>query len=80
MLDVLGVKDAAKLVPMSDDKKPEDPVTENQNILAGKPVKAFSYQDHKAHITVHKAAADDPKIAALVGQMPQAQMIMASAH
>ena len=78
MLDVLGVKDAAKLVPMSDDQKPEDPVTENQNILAGKPVKAFSYQDHQAHITVHKSAADDPKIAALVGQMPQAQMIMST--
>lgn len=80
MLDVLGVKDAAKLVPMSDDQKPEDPVTENQNILAGKPVKAFSYQDHQAHLIVHKAAAEDPKIAALVGQMPQAQAIMASAQ
>ena len=80
MLEVLGVKDASKLVPMSDDQRPEDPVTENQNILAGKPVKAFSYQDHEAHIIVHKAAAEDPKIAALVGQMPQAQAIMASAQ
>jgi hypothetical protein len=78
MLEVLGVKDTAKLVPMSDDQKPQDPVTENQNILAGKPVKAFAYQDHEAHITVHKAAADDPKIAALVGQMPQAQAIMSA--
>ena len=80
MLEVLGVKDASKLVPMADDQKPEDPVTENQNILSGKPVKAFSYQDHQSHIIVHKAAADDPKIAALVGQMPQAQAIMASAQ
>ena len=80
MLEVLGVKDASKLVPMADDHKPEDPVTENQNILAGKPVKAFSYQDHQSHIIVHKAAAEDPKIAALVGQMPQAQAIMASAQ
>jgi hypothetical protein len=80
MLEVLGIKEAQKLVPMADDHKPEDPVTENQNILAGKPVKAFSYQDHQSHIIVHKAAAEDPKIAALVGQMPQAQAIMASAQ
>jgi len=78
MLDVLGVKDAAKLVPMADDHKPEDPVTENQNLLAGKPVKAFAYQDHPSHIIVHISASKDPKIMELVGQMPQAQAILAS--
>ena len=78
MLDVLGVKDAAKLVPMADDHKPEDPVTENQNLLAGKPVKAFAYQDHPSHIIVHISASTDPKIMELVGQMPQAQAILAS--
>ena len=76
MLEVLGIKDAQKLVPMTDDQKPEDPVTENQNILMMKPVKAFAYQDHEAHILTHTSAMQDPKIAALVGQMPQAQGIM----
>ena len=78
MLEVLGIKDAQKLVPMSDDQKPEDPVTENQNILMMKPVKAFAYQDHEAHIVAHTSAMQDPKIAALVGQMPQAQALMAA--
>ena len=78
MLEVLGIKDAQKLVPMSDDQKPEDPVTENQNILMMKPVKAFAYQDHEAHIIAHTSAMQDPKIAALVGQMPQAQALMAA--
>ena len=78
MLEVLGIKDAAKLVPMAEDQKPEDPVTENQNILKGKPVKAFAYQDHEAHIITHTSAMKDPKIAALVGQMPQAQQLMAA--
>lgn len=76
MLEVLGIKDAQKLIPMTDDQKPEDPVTENQNILMMKPVKAFAYQDHEAHILTHTSAMQDPKIAALVGQMPQAQGIM----
>jgi hypothetical protein len=76
MLEVLGIKDAQKLIPMSDEQKPEDPVTENQNILMMKPVKAFAYQDHEAHILTHTSAMQDPKIAALVGQMPQAQGIM----
>jgi hypothetical protein len=71
MLDVLGIKNYQKLVPMQDDMKPRDPVTENQNILKGKPVKAFLYQDHQAHITVHMAAAQDPHIQQLVGQNPQ---------
>ena len=78
MLEVLGIKDAQKLVPMSEDQKPEDPVTENQNILMMKPVKAFAYQDHEAHIIAHTSAMQDPKIAALVGQMPQAQALMAA--
>ena len=62
MLEVLNIKDAEKLVPMPEDQKPEDPITENQSILMGKPVKAFAYQDHKAHITIHMSAMQDPKI------------------
>ena len=73
MLDVLGIKNAQQLVKLPEDQKPEDPVTENQNILMMKPVKAFYYQDHQAHITVHMAAMRDPKIMQLVGQNPQAQ-------
>jgi hypothetical protein len=72
MLEVLGIKDAAKLVPMDDDQRPTDPVSENQNVLKGKPVKAFISQDHKAHITVHMAAMQDPKIMALLQNNPQA--------
>ena len=73
MLDVLGIKDAQKLVPMDDDQKPTDPVSENQNVLKGKPVKAFISQDHQAHIIVHMAAMQDPKIVALLQQNPMAQ-------
>jgi hypothetical protein len=79
MLEVLGIKNVGKLVPSAEDQKPRDPVTENMNVLNGKPVKAFIYQDHEAHIAVHRAAMQDPKIAALVGQNPKAQMIMAAA-
>lgn len=79
MLDVLGIKNVGKLVPSAEDLKPRDPVTENMNILNGKPVKAFIYQDHEAHIAVHRAAMQDPKIAMIVGQNPKAQMIMAAA-
>jgi hypothetical protein len=78
MLEVLGVKNAAKLVPMDDDQKPKDPVSENMNIINGKPVKAFIYQDHEAHITVHMAAAQDPQIQQMVGQSPNAQAVMAA--
>jgi hypothetical protein len=78
MLDVLGIKNFAKLVPTQDDKKPEDPVTENQNILMIKPVKAFLYQDHQAHIQVHMSAMQDPKIMQLVGMNPMAQQIQAA--
>ena len=79
MLEVLGVKNAAKLVPVDDDMKPVDPVSENMAILTAKPVKAFMYQDHEAHIAVHMAAIQDPKIAAMMGQNPMAQTIMAAA-
>ena len=79
MLDVLGIKNYQKLVPMADDMKPRDPVTENQNILANKPVKAFVYQDHQAHIAVHMAAMQDPKIQSIVGMNPQmAQQLQAT--
>ena len=73
MLDVMGIKDAQKLVPMEEDQKPTDPVTENQNILMGKPVKAFSFQDHKAHIAVHTAVMQDPMIQQLLQKDPTAQ-------
>jgi hypothetical protein len=73
MLEVLGIKDAQKLVPMDDDQKPTDPVSENQNVLKGKPVKAFLAQDHQAHIVVHMAAMQDPKIQSLLQQNPMAQ-------
>ena len=75
MLDVLGLKEAHKLVPLPEDQKPQDPVTENQCILMGKPVKAFAYQDHEAHIIVHTSAMQDPKVVAIVGQSPQAQAL-----
>jgi hypothetical protein len=79
MLEVLGVKNIGKLIPSSDDQKPKDPVSENMNILNGKPVKAFIYQDHQAHIQVHMTAMQDPKILQMVGQNPQAQAIQAAA-
>jgi len=78
MLDVLGIKHADKLVPLEDDQKPKDPVTENMNVLKGKPVKAFMYQDHEAHIKVHQMAAQDPLVQQLIGQNPQAQTIQAA--
>ena len=80
MLEVLGIKNADKLVPLKDDgsMKPRDPVSENMDILNGKPVKAFLYQDHEAHITVHMSAMQDPKIMELVGQNPNAQAIQAA--
>ena len=78
MLDVLGIKNANKLVKLPEDQVPEDPVSENANILMMKPVKAFLYQDHPAHIQVHMAAMKDPKIMQLVGQNPQAQVMQAA--
>ena len=80
MLDVLGIKDADKLVPLEDDFKPRDPVAENMDILNGKPVKAFFYQDHDAHIAVHQAAMQDPILMQVMGQNPKAQMMMAAAQ
>jgi hypothetical protein len=75
MLDVLGIKNANKLVPLEDDRTPQDPITENMNVLKLKPVKAFMYQDHEAHIKVHTAAMQDPLIQQTMGQNPQAPMI-----
>ena len=75
MLDVLGIKNAEKLVPLPEDEKPLDPVTENMNALKNKPLKAFMYQDHQAHIQIHMAMLNDPKVRELIGQNPQAPMI-----
>lgn len=80
MLEVLGVKNAEKLVKLDEDQKPEDPVTENMNLLTGKPLKVFMYQDHEAHIRTHMAAMQDPKIMQLMGQNPNAQTMMAQAQ
>ena len=80
MLEVLGVKNIGKLVPSAEDQKPKDPITENMAIINGKPVKAFLYQDHQAHIEVHMAAMQDPMIQKMVGQNPKAQAIMAAAQ
>ena len=74
MLEVLGIKNIGKLIPNSEDQKPKDPVSENMAILNGKPVKAFIYQDHEAHIQVHMSLSQDPKVAKLLGQDPQAQV------
>ena len=78
MVEVLGIKNANKLIPMEDDTRPRDPVTENQNLLMGKPVKAFLYQDHEAHIAVHMGAMQDPKIQEILGQNPQVQSLQAA--
>ena len=83
MLDVLGIKNYQKLVPMDDDQKPRDPVTENQDILKNKPVKAFYHQDHQSHVTVHMSMVQDPHVQQIVSQNPQlAQQLQAamSAH
>jgi hypothetical protein len=76
MIEVLGVKNADKLVPTTDDLKPTDPVSENMNALVGKPMKAFIHQDQDAHIATHQAFMQDPQIAAFIGQNPAAQQIM----
>jgi len=78
MLEVLGIKNANKLVPIEDDMTPIDPIQENQNVLKGKPVKAFIEQDHKSHIQVHMMAMQDPQIAQIIGQNPQAQALQAA--
>jgi hypothetical protein len=78
MIEVLGIKNADKLVPTEDDIKPVDPVSENMNVLVGKPIKAFISQDHQAHIATHQAFMQDPQIAAMIGQNPAANQIMAA--
>ena len=79
MIEVLGIKNASKLVPVEDDQVPTDPVQENQNLLIMKPVKAFIEQNHEAHIQAHMAAIQNPKIQQLMQMNPQAQAIMAAA-
>jgi len=78
MIEVLGVKNADKLVPTEDDVKPTDPVSENMNALTGNPIKAFLSQDHEAHITAHQSFIKDPMIGQSIGQNPQANAIMAA--
>jgi hypothetical protein len=78
MLEVLGIKNAADLVPLEDDQKPKDPVSENMAALKGEPLKAFQYQDHESHIKVHSSAMQDPIIMQLVGQNPKAPQIQAA--
>ena len=77
MIEVLGIKNAAKLIPIEDDATATDPVQENQNVLTGKPVKAFIEQDHQAHIAVHTSMLQNPKIMGMIQQTPQGQAIMA---
>ena len=79
MIEILGIKNASKLVPIEDDAVPQDPVQENQNLLIGKPVKAFIQQNHEAHIQVHMSAMQNPKIMQLMQMNPQAQAIQAAA-
>jgi hypothetical protein len=78
MIEILGIKNGEDLVPVEDDEKPRDPISENMSVLKGKPVKAFIYQDHDAHIATHNSFMQDPMIAKQMGQNPQAQMLMAS--
>tara|TARA_Y100000992_G_scaffold40431_2_gene22646 strand:- start:15109 stop:17562 length:2454 start_codon:yes stop_codon:yes gene_type:complete len=78
MIEVLGVKNADKLVPVEDDIRPIDPVSENMNALTGTPIKAFIHQDHAAHIATHQAFMQDPMVAQMIGQNPQGQPIMAA--
>lgn len=78
MLEVLGIKNAAELVPLEDDQKPKDPVSENMAALKGEPLKAFMYQDHESHIKVHTAAMQDPIVMQLIGQNPRAPQIQAA--
>ena len=78
MLEVLGIKNAAKLVKLEDDESPLDPISENMNAVNGKPMKAFIYQDHDAHIAAHQAFMTDPVVTKTIGQNPQANQIMAA--
>jgi hypothetical protein len=76
MLEVLGIKNADRLVPIDDDQKPRDPISENMSFLTGKPTKAFIYQDHEAHIATHMAMMQDPMVMGMIGQSPMAQQVM----
>jgi hypothetical protein len=76
MLEVLGIRNAQKLIPLQDDMKPKDPIAENMDVLNMKPLKAFIYQDQDAHITAHQSFLQDPQVAAMIGQNPQAQAMM----
>jgi len=78
MIEVLGIKNAEKLVPIEDDQTPRDPISENMSFLKGEPTKAFIYQDHDAHIAVHTTFMEDPMIAQQMGQNPMAQQMMAA--
>jgi hypothetical protein len=78
MIEVLGVKNADKLVPIDDDMTPRDPISENMSFLTGKPTKAFIYQDHDAHIAVHTSMMQDPLVMGQMGQNPMAQQMQAS--
>ena len=75
MLEVLGIKNADKLVPVEDDQKPRDPISENMSFLTGKPTKAFIYQDHQAHIATHMSLLQDPMVMQMIGQSPMAQQM-----
>ena len=76
MLEVLGIKNAEKLVPIEDDQTPKDPISENMAFLTGKPTQAFIYQDHEAHIATHMAMMQDPMVMGMIGQSPMAQQMM----
>jgi len=78
MLEVLGIKNADKIIELPEDRKPTDPITENMDVLRMRPLKAFAYQDHEAHIAAHQSFMQDPRIAAAVGQNPAAQQMMAA--
>ena len=78
MLEVLGIKNADKLIPGQEEQAPRDPVTENMAVLRMQPIKAFAYQDHQAHMTTHQAFMQDPNISATLGQNPAAQQMMAA--
>ena len=78
MIEVLGIKNADKLVPLPEDQKPRDPVSENMSFLTGKPTKAFIYQDHDAHIAVHISMMQDPVVMSQIGQNPMAQQMQAA--
>jgi len=78
MLEVLGIKNADKIIELPEDRKPTDPITENMDVLRMRPLKAFAYQDHEAHIAAHQSFMQDPRVAAAVGQNPAAQQMMAA--